>query len=82
MSLPSTLLKAFSLPFIESETESGALEAAEGPVDDSPAPDDVDDELESAPLPEPVESAKATAGTDAIAAPTPKATASPATRPM
>ncbi len=79
----------------ESETESGeseesegsptvsaALEVAEGPVDDAVAPDDADDELESAPLPEPVESAKAIAGTDAIAAPTPKATASPATRPM
>ncbi|GJF09130.1 hypothetical protein NGTWS1803_13840 [Mycolicibacterium cyprinidarum] len=58
--------------------ESDTAESAEEALEDASA---ADDGLEfSEPL-EPVVSAKATAGIDAIAAPTPNATASPATRP-
>jgi hypothetical protein len=71
-------------PVVVVVDEPGDVDSPDADAFDVPAeePADEDDPLEPAEPAEPVPSAKATPGVDAIAAPTPKATASAATRPM
>jgi hypothetical protein len=71
-----------------SSVESDAVESAAEPPDadppatgDDPGPDEELEEIAFVEPPEPVVSANAIAGIDAIAAPTPKATARAPTRP-
>jgi hypothetical protein len=71
------------VPVGEPEELDDPVVDGEDPDDEDPAVDEDElDELEPPEPPEPLGSAKATTGTDAIAAPTPNATASAPTRPM